>query len=681
MGLPPRRASWWNEQSFVYTRCIGTLSGISRAGVVAETDKGIITINLHRYGKEIKIVARMAVVRWFNGRCICLGGLCVSALMERRAELASVFNNRKTVIEGIEARNEVFKSDLPREYQTWTETAKTDFQSEFNGNVAVDVLEQRPEMVVLWAGYAFSKDYSTPRGHMHAIEDITATLRTGAPATATDGPQPSTCWTCKSPDVPRMMEAIGVDAFYNNKWGALGDEIVNPIGCADCHEPENMNLHISRPALIEAFERQGKDITKATPQEMRSLVCAQCHVEYYFKGDGKYLTFPWDKGFTVEDMEAYYDEAGFYDYIHKLSRTPILKAQHPDFEIAQMGIHGQRGVSCADCHMPYKSEGGVKFSDHHIQSPLAMIDRTCQTCHRESEETLRNNVYERQRKANEIRNRLEQELAKAHIEAKFAWDKGATEEQMKDVLALIRQAQWRWDFGVASHGGSFHAPQEIQRVLSHGLDRAMQARLAISKVLAKHGYTDNVPMPDIIHQRTRRRNISGSIWMRRAVKGQFPEDYSTGIGWKKRKLTTGLALNKFVHRSNHKSEDSGRNRGGIRKVLSVGQDCLSRACCYSGALEAFVGACLHGRSISLFWCCSCCCWQGCMGFANGCIVSDGSVIIRLQFLPWSVWRLSLSLWGWYGRFPPPILRQMSSAFRKCFLLGRLCYFMSGWLLS
>ena len=115
-----------------------------------------------------------------------------------------------------------------------------------------------------------------------------------------------------------------------------------------------------------------------------------------------------------------------------------------------MGIHGQRGVSCADCHMPYKSEGGVKFSDHHIQSPLAMIDRTCQVCHRESEETLRNNVYERQRKANEIRNRLEQELAKAHIEAKYAWDNGATEEQMKNVLALIRQAQWRWDFGVAS---------------------------------------------------------------------------------------------------------------------------------------------------------------------------------------------------------------------------------------
>ena len=408
-------------------------------------------------------------------------GLCVSALMERRAEVTSIFNNRKTVIKGIEARNELFKNDFPREYQTWAETAKTDFQSEFNGNVAVDVLEQRPNMVILWAGYAFSKDYSTPRGHMHAIEDT----------------------------------------FYNNKWGAMGAEIVNPIGCSDCHDPETMNLHISRPALIEAFQRQGKDITKATPQEMRSLVCAQCHVEYYFKGDGKYLTFPWDKGFTVEDMEAYYDEAGFYDYIHKLSRTPILKAQHPDYEIAQMGIHGQRGVSCADCHMPYKSEGGVKFSDHHIQSPLAMIDRTCQVCHRESEETLRNNVYERQRKANEIRNRLEQELAKAHIEAKYAWDNGATEEQMKNVLALIRQAQWRWDFGVASHGGAFHAPQEIQRILSHGLDRAMQARLAVSKVLAKNGFTGDVPMPDISTKGKAQQYIGLDIDAEKAAKERF----------------------------------------------------------------------------------------------------------------------------------------------------------------
>ncbi|KGO01518.1 ammonia-forming cytochrome c nitrite reductase [Porphyromonas sp. COT-290 OH3588] len=448
-------------------------------------------------------------------------GLCVSALMERRAEVASIYNNRKTKMKGIVARNDLFRDDFPRQYQTWTETAQTDFKSEFNGSEAVDVLAQRPEMVILWAGYAFSKDYTTPRGHMHAVEDVTRTLRVGSPTFTGKEPQPATCWVCKSPDVPRMMQELGVAEFYKNKWSDMGEEIVNPIGCSDCHDSETMNLHISRPALVEAFERQGRDISKATPQEMRSLVCAQCHVEYYFRGDGKYLTFPWDKGFTMEDMEAYYDDHRYYDYIHTLSKAPILKAQHPDYEISQMGIHGQRGVSCADCHMPYKSEGGLKFSDHHIQSPLNMIDRTCQVCHRESEETLRNNVYERQRKANETRNRLEQELAKAHLEAQFAWQHGAKEEQMHEALQLIRQAQWRWDFGVASHGASFHAPQEIQRILSHGLDRAQQARLAIHKVLANNGYVGDVPLPDVSTKAKAQKYIGLDMEAEESAKEQF----------------------------------------------------------------------------------------------------------------------------------------------------------------
>ncbi len=462
----------------------------------------------------------------FGGAMLIVFGLGVlaSSILTRRAEIASVMNNKKVEIKGIESRNEMFADNYPREYETWLQTADTTFESENNGSKAVDVLAQRPNMVILWAGYAFSKDYATPRGHMHAIEDVTATLRTGAPMGDKDGPQPATCWACKSPDIPRVMGIMGVEAFYKQKWGAMGAEIVNPIGCADCHEPTNMNLQISRPALIEAFQRMGKDITKATHQEMRSLVCAQCHVEYYFKGDGKYLTFPWDKGWTMEDMEKYYDESDYKDYVHTLSRAPILKAQHPDFEISQMGIHGQRGVACADCHMPYKSEGGVKFSDHHIKSPLAMMDRTCLVCHRESEETLRKNVYDRQRKVLETRDRLETELAKAHIEAKFAWDKGATEAQMKPVLAFIRQAQWRWDFGVASHGASFHAPQEIQRILGHGLDRAMQARLVNAKVLAKLGFTDDVPMPDISSKEKAQKYIGLDIPAERVAKQKFMKE-------------------------------------------------------------------------------------------------------------------------------------------------------------
>ena len=448
-------------------------------------------------------------------------GLLAASITERRAEVASIFNNKKVDITGIESRNEIFGQNYPREYDTWKLTVDTTFQSMFMGNRSIDALAARPDMVIMWAGYAFSKDYRSPRGHLYAIQDIQHTLRTGAPMMPQDGPQPATCWACKSPDVPRMMQAMGVDSFYKQKWAALGPEIVNTVGCADCHDPATMNLHISRPALIEAFQRQGKDINKASQQEMRSLVCAQCHVEYYFKGDGKYLTFPWDKGLRMEDMEAYYDSLQFSDYVNKLSKAPIIKAQHPDFELAQMGIHAQRGVSCADCHMPYMSEGGVKFSDHHVQSPLATIDRSCQVCHRQSEETLRNNVYDRQKKALEIRDRLEDELAKATIEAKFAWDKGATDAQMKDVLKLLRQAQWRWDFGVASHGASFHAPQEVGRILGHGLDKALQARLAISKVLAGLGYTGDVPMPDISTKEKAQKYIGLDIPAEKAAKEKF----------------------------------------------------------------------------------------------------------------------------------------------------------------
>ena len=445
---------------------------------------------LKRWQGWALFVATMVVV-------FCLG-LLASSIMQRRAEVASIFANKKVEIAPQEARNAIFQSNYPKEYETWLQTADTSFSSEFNGNKPVDVLAQRPEMVIFWAGYAFSKDYSAPRGHYYAIQDMLHTLRTGSPGVdGMDDIQPATCWACKSPDVPRMMQAMGVEAFYNQKWSAMGSEIVNPIGCADCHDTETMDLRISRPALIEAFGRMGKDITKATHQEMRSLVCAQCHVEYYFRKENKYLTFPWDKGTSMEDVEKYYDEMDYYDYIHAISKTPILKAQHPDFEIAQLGIHAQRGVACADCHMPYMSQGGMKFSDHHIQSPLNYIDRTCQVCHRESEEVLRKNVYDRQRMANEIRNKLEKELAAAHIEAKFAWDKGATEATMKPVLRYIHQAQWRWDYGVASHGASFHAPQEVTRILSNGLERALQARLAISKVLSNLGFTGDVPMPDI----------------------------------------------------------------------------------------------------------------------------------------------------------------------------------------
>ncbi len=426
-------------------------------------------------------------------------GLLASSITERRAEKEYVYKPTLEIADW-EPRNAIWGANYQREYQSYLGTLDTNFRSKYNGNAMIDMLAVDPRLVVLWAGYAFSKDYSQGRGHYYAIEDIYNTLRTGGPTNDSDGPQPSTCWTCKSPDVGRLMNEKGIKEFYTGKWASLGSEIVNPIGCADCHDPETMNLRISRPGLIEAWQRQGKDIKNATHQEMRSLVCAQCHVEYYFdKSDGKsaYLTFPWDKGNSAEEMLAYYDEKKFTDFTHALSKTPILKAQHPDYEVYMTGIHAERGVSCADCHMPYRSEGGVKYTDHKLSSPLQNIANSCQVCHREESEKLLKNVYDRQDKIIQNRDKLEEILVHAHVEAKVAWEKGATEEQMKDILYNIRKGQWFWDYVAASHGASFHAPVEVGRVISQGLIATQEARIELARLLHKLGVTEPVPYPAI----------------------------------------------------------------------------------------------------------------------------------------------------------------------------------------
>ncbi len=419
-------------------------------------------------------------------------GLLTTSIIERRSETYTL--QMVKPISDTETRNEVWGQNFPREYETYMQTLETDFASKHGGAKMIDYLEKYPELVVMWAGYGFSKDYNQGRGHAYAIKDIRNTLRTGGTNVS---PMPATCWSCKSTDVPRVMEKVGYKKFYKGKWIDKGHEFVNPIGCKDCHDNETMELAISRPALREAFERQGKKIEDFSRNEMRSLVCAQCHVEYYFKGDGKYLTFPWDNGFSADDMEEYYDNMEFKDWTHKLSKAPMLKAQHPDYELFMTGVHAKRGVSCADCHMPYKTEGGVKFTDHHVQSPLANIANSCQVCHREETRTLLEDVYERQDRLEELRRLTEKALAAAHLEAKIAWDNGATEKEMKNILTLIRHSQWRWDWVAAANGLGFHAPVEALRVVGTSLQKAEQARRELAVVLIKHNVSYPPQLPDI----------------------------------------------------------------------------------------------------------------------------------------------------------------------------------------
>lgn len=428
----------------------------------------------------------------FIASIIAIG--CMSALVasinENKIEQELI--NSVPKVDKFETKNEEFRKHYPRQFDSWKQTG--------NSDGIEDLLKEYPELVVLFAGYGFAKDYNAPRGHLYAIEDNRNTLRTGGPVDGKSGPMPTACWTCKSPDVPRMMAKDGDMDYYTGKWAKYGSDIINPIGCVDCHNPETMELQVKRNYLSKALDEEGSlKMEDVTHQDMRTLVCAQCHVEYYFDkqpnpkgGKAAVVTLPWSKGTSVDAMEEYYDEKGFKDWTHKVSKTPMLKAQHPGYEMWKTGAHGKNGVSCADCHMPYKQEGGIKYTDHKIGNPLDNMEQTCMNCHRVSEKSLLSNIAEKKARKDELHKKAMKQLASAHLEAGKAWEVGATKEEMAPILQDIRHAQWRWDYAVASHPAFFHAPEETLRVLATALEKAGNARIKLAKVLAKHGATDYV---------------------------------------------------------------------------------------------------------------------------------------------------------------------------------------------
>jgi len=400
--------------------------------------------------------------------------------------------------EGVEAKSDVWGTHYPRQYDTWKKTKSS-------GEIE-DLVERYPQLAIVWAGYGFSKDYNAPRGHAYALQSNRNSLRTGAPPDDKTGPMPMACWTCKSPDVARLIEEEGELEYFTGKWARGGSEIVNPIGCADCHDSKTSQLKISRPYLTRAWESMGRSVEDITYQDMRSLACAQCHSEYYFKKT-KYtddagaeqtaavVTFPWAEGLAAEDMESYYNNIEFKDWTNNLSRAPMLKAQHPGYEIFTTGVHFKRGLSCADCHMPYVQEGGVKYSSHHLQSPLNDIANSCLTCHKQNEDEFRGIVAEKLARKNQLNVLAMNSLATAHLTAAKAWEVGATEAEMAPVLEMIRSAQWLWDYSIASHGSFFHAPDETLRLLGVANDKAMESRLALTNLLAKYGVV-NYQVPD-----------------------------------------------------------------------------------------------------------------------------------------------------------------------------------------
>lgn len=361
-----------------------------------------------------------------------------------------------------------YENAYPLEYKSFmrnNESAPS--PTGYGGSHEHQRLDEEPEMLENFKGYKFSLDYADDRGHTYAGIDLLKSKRFPG--------QPGVCITCKTPYVGKFYSETGWD-YASRPVEEMAAQIPEDgwFSCATCHDPETMALRVYEPGFIEAMQRRGIDVTKASHADMRNYVCGQCHVEYYFDKN-KHVVLPWDNGLTAEDMYAYYSTkpGGFeQDWVHPDSKTKVLKAQHPDYETWSMGAHADAGVGCVDCHMPYMRDNGQKYTSHFVSSPLKTIEDSCLKCHDQDKDTLiqrvktiHDNTFKLQRIAGTT-------VSRAHLTIKSAMEAGASDEALAEARENLRQAQWYWDFVAAENGVGFHNPDLIMRTLGLSIDRA-----------------------------------------------------------------------------------------------------------------------------------------------------------------------------------------------------------------
>nr|NLD41822.1 ammonia-forming cytochrome c nitrite reductase subunit c552 [Actinomycetales bacterium] len=367
------------------------------------------------------------------------------------------------------------------------ETPHTPTDTDPRTIVSSSRLEEDPRLVTMWAGYAFSVDYRHARGHEFMLEDQMYTLR------VTEFNQPGTCLNCHA-SLPAGFDELGdgdqeagFHAMNKMSYTDAVEHFDNPISCIDCHNPDTMALQITRPAFaagiadLKAFEGiEDYDVNRdATANEMRSFVCGQCHVEYYFDGEDKTLTFPWSNGMKLEEILGYYLMDGHIDFEHAIAGTPIIKAQHPEFEIWNEGVHASAGVSCADCHMPYQREGSYKVSNHQIQSPLLNVNASCGTCHNDSEEVLTDRVVKIQDNFMHSRDVAMDALMVFIDNLETARTDGTPAEDLALAQSYHQAAQFYIDYVYSENGFGFHADQYMMRILNDAQYFILQGELAL----------------------------------------------------------------------------------------------------------------------------------------------------------------------------------------------------------
>ena len=397
----------------------------------------------------------------------------------------------------------------PIEYELWQKTGEPNpaGKSRYKkgndaGRERPDKLDEFPFLALLYNGWAMGSEYSEPRGHLNMIKDQLDV----DPGRYKAG---GSCLTCKTPYAPILQGKMGKDYFskpYKEVLAQIPQEHQTlGVACIDCHNNSDMSLRISRGfTLGTALDTLGVDRSKLTQQDMRTLVCAQCHVTYSITKDAQMkstgVLFPWEGskwgGITIENIiKKLRNNPPSGEWTQSVTGFKLAFIRHPEFELfSNNSVHWQAGVACSDCHMPYIKVGSHKVSDHRIMSPLKNELKACQQCHSESPEWLRNQIFAIQDRT--MSQFIRSGYATATVAKLFEMANKAQAAGLqidKDLYAQARdhyeEAFYRVVFIGAENSTGFHNPSEALRILGDAASHAGKAEGLLRQALAKAGIT------------------------------------------------------------------------------------------------------------------------------------------------------------------------------------------------
>ena len=391
--------------------------------------------------------------------------------------------------------------DLWKKTEEPTKPGESKYKRGFDTDgITYDKLSEFPYLALLFNGWGFGVEYNEPRGHAYMIRDQLeiSPERIGAGGV---------CLTCKTPYATQLEKDLG-PAYYYTPWKEVHAKIPKEyqelgVACIDCHDNRDMSLRISRATtLTKALEAMGVKPEKITRQEMRSLVCAQCHVTYdIIKDQDKRsvgIYFPWQKStwgnISIENIiKQIRSDPSIGEWTQKVTGFKMAFIRHPEYELfSYNSVHWKAGAACSDCHMPYTRVGAYKVSDHRVTSPLKNDLKACMQCHAESKEWLKGQVTEIQDRTVSLMIRsgyatatAAKLLEKVH-EAQTA-GKSIDKDLYGKAKEFYEEAFYRSNFIGAENSVGFHNPVEALRILGDSVAFATKAEAFLRQALTKAG--------------------------------------------------------------------------------------------------------------------------------------------------------------------------------------------------